>query len=317
MVSMDEISELSTTPSKSNLSPLRAKISKPAPSGPLSPDGSTASGKLSLRMEIEMKRERIKLEEESNYTFKPVFYTGNRRKDEGIRENRFDKLYSDALKRQITSQIKEEEAIKQIPFSPKFVSKSRSSSRSSSRSRSPGPSSRSSTPSKQKPEPPSFPFKPEISKRAKSIERPNTAPEIADRLYSHSHHAREKLERKRSEKDLKEMEDCTFAPKILDQKRSQSATRGLKVVERLSSYGEASKSRIAEKQKEKEEKEAAELTFKPQITAGKRPSTPSNLPVHERLSMSTDKPLSSHVVEALSEFTFKPRLVARSVSVRI
>lgn len=309
---MDEISELSNTPSKNNLSPLRAKILKAVPSGPLSPDGSTASGKASLRAEIELKRERLKLEEESNFTFKPVFYTGNRRKDEGIRENRFDKLYSDALKRQITSQIKEEEAVKQIPFSPKFVAKPRSSSRS----RSPGPSSRSSTPSKQKPDAPSFTFKPEISKRAKSIERPNTAPEIADRLYSHSHHAREKLDRKRSEKDIKDMEDCTFAPKILDPKRSQSATRGLKVVDRLSSYGEASKSRIAERQKEKEEKEGVELTFKPQIIANKRPSTPSNLPVHERLSMSTDKPLSSHVVEALSEFTFKPRLIARSVSVR-
>lgn len=315
---MDELSEMTTSPRKSK-SPMRASISKPEHSS----ENSSAIEKMSLRMEIELKRDKLKSQEEANFTYKPVMYTSRRLSttDNGNdRENRFDKLYSDALKRQITSIIKEEEAVKSIPFSPKLSTKTRSSSRS--RGESPS-GSRSNTPTRQKLEPPSFTFKPDISKRAKSIERPNSTPEISDRLYLNSEYARQKLQKKRSEKDLKDMEECTFSPKILDEKRSHSATRGMRLVDRLTSYGENTKHKIAEKQKVKEEKEAAQLTFRPSLVTKRSPTptTPSNsaitVPVYERLSMSTEKPLKPHVREALSEFTFKPHLVSRSVSVSL
>ncbi|RYG69944.1 hypothetical protein EON64_01470, partial [archaeon] len=94
--------------------------------------------KLSRREEIELRKEQRRQKEEANLTFKPVLSTSNhksRTNDAKPEETaRYQRLYSDALKRHIQKTWKEKEE-KEASFSPKLSTRPRSASRSSSASR--------------------------------------------------------------------------------------------------------------------------------------------------------------------------------------
>jgi hypothetical protein len=343
--------------------------------------------KITLRMEIMMKKEKLKQLEEANYTYKPKLYTNSARttpKSAGkgtssptpghnssfstslgddassTKENRFDKLYSDALKRHITQNQKEENKDKDLTFTPKMTtttkrSTSRSSSRGGSRSasrersaprersvdsRASGTSStqvnnsssnnqertgrQAATPTRTtrksiEPEKPTF--QPQITKRAKSIERGRDK-EVSNRLYEHGIHVKEKMERKRNEVEVKNMESCTFAPKIVETKRSSSASR-LNVVERMSKFEEQRQKKLQEALEQKKETEKS-FSFQPTLLA-KGANTASlynqqqqQLPFHERLTVPQEKSISSAAAEALSQLTFQPQIVSkRAPSVRL
>jgi ribosomal protein L34 len=67
-------------------------------------------------------------------------------------------------------------------------------------------------------------FQPKITKRAKSMGRlidKDKDKDVSQRLYENSYVYKEKLERKKTEKDLKELELCTFQP-LLNRSKRQS-----------------------------------------------------------------------------------------------
>eukprot|EP01040_Poterioochromonas_malhamensis_P010679 gene10679-11635_t len=287
--------------------------------------------KISLRMEIALKKEKLRLEEEANYTYKPKLYTNGRSKPQtptaaastptaADRENRFDKLYSDALQRHITQNTKEEQKDRDLTFTPKITkrassatrsgSASRSNSRSASRERgNDAPSDGRQTPRANarkslEPEKPSF--QPAITKRAKSIERARDK-EVSERLYEHGLHVKEKMDRKRVEAEQKELETCTFVPKV-DSKRSSSASR-LNVVERMGKFEEARQKKLQEAVDQKKETEKS-FSFQPTLLS-KRPTTPTQQPFYERLAIPHEKPVSHAAIEAMSQLTFHPQIVSK------
>jgi len=155
--------------------------------------------KLNPRQELELRKEKLRQEEEANFTFKPALVSSSRgrsRDPKALDENRFDKLYSDALKRHLQTQFKAEgEKDKDIPFAPRLATRGRSVSRGSSASR--GSARERNEPFHERltqttsPKPKALPeqkeltFKPTISKRAKSIERKELK-DPAERLYHHN-----------------------------------------------------------------------------------------------------------------------------------
>jgi hypothetical protein len=296
----------------------------------------TQQPKLSLRREIELRKAKQKEREEANYTFKPnIHQINNKVKGQDPpgtpRENRFDKLYSDALKRHITTHLREETKDRDLTFTPTIHSRStsRQNSRPSSRARTREPSverssrgasterdskpihERLSTPRQPKKEPENsdLTFTPTISKRAKAIETLGSQ-EVAKRLYEHSKMIQEKLELKRSESEQKAKETCTFSPQLIT-KRSTSTQRagGPSVVDRTMRFEEVRQLKLEEARRQKEEEELSQITLKPNLVTSRRPSTPSSRqPVHERLAVPLDKSVSPQVALAYSEYTFHPKL---------
>lgn len=319
-------------------------------------DDLTTPVKVNLRKEIELKKARAKADEEANLTFKPSMYTSHHKSNSSAtkapqssvemspRENRFDKLYSDALKRHLSSTTKEELLRdKELTFTPKLTSRSssRQNSRPSSRSKDRptnesvdttiATNATSATPVHERLSTPTrvlrrvdnsdnnseFSFTPSISKRAKSIERLG-AGEVSRRLYEHNNTAREKIEQKKIEYQQKELEACTFSPQLVA-KRSGSASRGKPITEtteplidRVTKYEENKKKKLEMARRMKEQDEIADATFKPVLVTNKRPSTPtSRMPVHERLAIPMEKSVSPSVALAYEELTFQPKLIAK------
>ncbi len=309
-------------------------------------DDSTTHPKLSLRREIELRKAKQKEQDEANYTFKPTIQSNQKVRSHDPpgtpRENRFDKLYSDALKRHITTHLREETRDRDLTFTPKIHSRStsRQNSRPSSRAKTRENSverparvpsaerdgkplhERLSTPrrTKKELENSDLTFTPTISKRAKAIETLGSQ-EVAKRLYEHSKMIQEKLELKRNESELKTKETCPFSPQLVT-KRSSSNQRGggsVGVVDRSMRFEEEKQMRLEEARRQKDEEELAQITLKPTLIASKRPTTPSSrLPVHERLAVPLDKSVSPQVALAYSEYTFHPKLhTKRAPSVSI
>eukprot|EP01039_Chlorochromonas_danica_P010885 gene10885-12099_t len=276
-----------------------------------------SSTKLNPRQELELKKEKLRQKEEANYTYKPQLVASSRGRSKEVKgadESRFDKLYSDALKRHLQSQWKEENGDKDLSFTPKLVSRGRSSSRGGSTSRSASKergepfherlSVASISPKKAALPEKDLTFKPTISKRAQSLERKEEK-DPAERLYHQNRVMKEKLLRKKSEADLKELEDCTFAPAIIGLKNGNGADREA-LLERMQKFEAQRAKRIEDIQKQKEESENAKLTFKPSLNIKKRSSTPTGKPekpVYERLSAPLERP----VVED-PNLTFKPKI---------
>jgi hypothetical protein len=157
-----------------------------------------STAKLNPRQELELRKEKMRQENEENYTFKPALSTSHRdrgRDPKAVDESRFDKLYGDALKRHLQSQWKNDAVDnKETPFVPKLATRGRSStrggstSRSSSKERSEPFHARLSNTTSPKPlvDPyKELTFKPSITKRGKSIERAELK-DPAERLYHHN-----------------------------------------------------------------------------------------------------------------------------------
>jgi hypothetical protein len=288
-----------------------------------------------------LKKDKKAREEEANLTFRPhVNRVGSRThssapsttsKDLG---NRFDALYSDALKRHLETKWKETSDEKDLTFTPKITARggrsrsgsaanSRVQSRASSREREATvPESTierlHSTPKgklKHGVDPDNkLTFRPEITKRAMSIDRK----ESAKRLYESNSLDKEKARRAKEVSLAKEreLENCTFSPK-LNQTTKYDAKEKLDLKERMARFEEMKRKRIEDAQKQKIEEELAAAPFKPAFQAKlKRAPTPTK-PFPERLSQPFERHVPSEVVAELNaSMTFKPTLVSkRSASV--
>jgi hypothetical protein len=268
------------------------------------------------KMEIALRKERQQLEEEAQYTYKPTLNKAKKghEKDKPD-ENRFDRLYSDALKRHLESKWKESVDDKDLTFKPKISAKG-SNSRSSSRERGTMDNAiRIQTPKKVV-EVKEFSFKPTITKRAQSIDRSQHR-ETPERLYLHSKVAKEKQEKLKLDFDQKNMEDCTFTPKT--NMAAKSTPQKLDLTERMDKYEEFKNRRREEALRVKNEQEIQGVTFKPVIKLTKRSSTPTKTSVYERLSsVDREREISASYAEVEAQMTFKPQLISkRSASVSL
>lgn len=298
----------------------------------------TASA-MTPRMEIMLKKERKAKEEAANLTFKPhVNRNGSFASKTGAGKdtsNRFDALYSDALKRHLETKWKETVDEKELTFTPKITERgrsltssrnpSRAGSRASSRERE-GTITESTverlhaTPKgklKHGVDPDNkLTFKPEITKRAMSIDRK----ESAKRLYVSNSIEKEKTKAAMRDQEVKEreLENCTFSPKV-NQTSKYTPKEKVDLRDRMSKFEEMKKLKIQEAQRLKAEQELADATFKPVLKAKpKRAATPTK-PFHERLAQPFERHVPSSVAAELSAtMTFKPTLVTkRAASVRV
>jgi hypothetical protein len=244
--------------------------------------------RMSRREEINLKREQKKREEESQYSYKPNI---PRRKsaseangvagadanspvkaEEGAAAtvDPFTRMYSDARKKQEEQKkavVKPEYTFKpNIPGSNKDKDRAKSPLQTSARLY--------QTPArKEVHEEPKPSFKPQISKRAKSLER-NANVSTADRLYAQAVIAKEKQEKLRESVLKQEEQNNTFAPNIHHDAKGKSNTttapeRSAPISERMQRYIEERNKKLEEARKEKEAKELAEITLKPKISSSK------------------------------------------------
>eukprot|EP01038_Epipyxis_sp_PR26KG_P005259 gene5259-7308_t len=292
---------------------------------------------MSKRMAIMLKKELQKKQEEDNYTYKPKIIETKRVQQDGVSSDgssRFDRLYSDALKRHLDVKVKAD-SYERPSFHPTISDSSRGRSRSREKGSKSGDKSVDSTSRSSSVDiatklynqhignvsaevkaeyTPSF--KPKISKRAKSLDRaPELNGSVTERLFNQTKTHKEKELKAAAEAKLREKEICTFKPKI---KRSSSTGKmGVKdndqmeVTERLLKFGELSKKKIEEAKKIKASNENKHLSFKPKIKTTSRSSTPNGTSVYERLSHPVEKNLSLITAEVEAEMTFQPRLVSK------
>lgn len=321
----------SERPAQTNLiSPnanFRARLSSSVPETDSLAD-SVDVPKVNLKLEIMMKKERQRIEEEANFTYKPTLFT-NKKDPEGTpKENRFDKLYNDAMKRHLDDKLKVDNVEdKELTFAPRFSTPkssrptSRGHSRSSSRERGGAQGSVNESMNSEKlgtsirsqkssAGDDNLTFRPNITPRAKSIERSHMR-DVSERLYQQSQHLKEKLERKRSEAELKVTENCTFEPKLNGPKRSSSVNKAEDLVKRMASFEDQKKKKLEDAKKEQEELEKNKAPFRPQLITSKRPATPTKVPVYERLSLTPTKDHSQVIQESNAELTFKPQLISK------
>ena len=282
------------------------------------------------KMEVLLKKELRQRQEESQYTFKPALATKSDRKKRddgqgnGPDANRFDRLYSDALKRHLESKWKEANDAGELTFTPKISAKaarSLSRPRSRERPRGGGGGTRDShndaawnrlydAPTGRLRNPADEPtFQPSISKRAKSLDRR----ESAKRLYA-PEVTSERREKLKQELEEQQLEECTFSPELNYKSKYNRKPMKDDVMTRMSKYEATKQSRLLAMQREKEEHDLEGVTFKPELvsSAKKRSSTPNrNQPLVERLTKPIERIHAETVAEANAEMTFRPRLVSR------
>eukprot|EP00600_Ochromonadales_sp_CCMP1393_P007923 CAMPEP_0174969556 /NCGR_PEP_ID=MMETSP0004_2-20121128/8834_1 /TAXON_ID=420556 /ORGANISM="Ochromonas sp., Strain CCMP1393" /LENGTH=349 /DNA_ID=CAMNT_0016219071 /DNA_START=117 /DNA_END=1166 /DNA_ORIENTATION=- len=295
---------------------------------------------MSPRMEILLKKERKAREEAAQLTFQPhVNHPHKKAPPKAVQshtqQNRFDALYSDALKRHLETKWKESaDVTKELTFQPKITSRghsragsratSRAGSRAGSRASSPGtpertsavdnPGDRLHSHSKGKlkhgPDPDKqLTFSPQITSRAKSIDRK----ESAKRLYQSNSIQKEKAKaaQREMEQRERELENCTFAPQTNKPNRFTPKTNE-DIRDRMSKYEEMKQKRLREAQRAKVRDELADVTFKPALEAKPtRGATPTK-PFSERLAQPFDRSIPDSVAAELNAtMTFKPTLVSK------
>ena len=339
----DEVEEIVQTPSRKTSRVVNT------PTGRLSTsDLEKTTSTMTPRMEIMLKKEKKAREDAANLTFRPHVNKANGHAMNNVSssgpDNRFDALYSDALKRHLECKWKENAAEdKDLTFTPKITERgrsrassragSRAGSRASSREReAAGPESTTtgerlhSTPKgklKHGVDPDNqLTFKPEITKRAMSIDRK----ESAKRLYTPNSIEKEKAkdQQRYTEAQQRELEDCTFSPK-LNQPNKFSPKTKVDIRERMSKFEEMKNKKLQDAKRLKAEQELADATFHPVMmskstkiaaAAASASGTPAK-PFHERLAHPFERHVPDEVVAELNaSMTFKPTLATkRSASV--
>lgn len=272
----------------------------------------------SLRLEIMLRKEREKIEEEANYTYKPKII-GDLRRSLSCDADRFSRLYGDAITRQNQHKQKSSQEV-ELTFKPVITSMARS--RGSSRDRS-GKSvgerlytcaiaKSTTTPEKSKDS--EAVFSPTISRRAQSIE-PTSKDETCSRLYQYSRVLREKLERLESENEAKSLESCTFTPVIISKTRASSAEpRGdATLPARMKEFEQYRRRKLVEKIHKKDEEEMKEATFKPKLISksGKRESA---MPLLERLVRPKATDRAALEAKVYAENTFRPQIFTKETT---
>ena len=299
---------------------------------------STESKTLSRRQEFMLKREARLKEEEAQLTFRPHIQT-RRGRDEAARNSveegtsRFEKLYSEARKRQEDSNKNEKVIIQNCTFQPKITPRARSKERSGSieeRLYSSRGAGKRDPKLDQSVNSSGASFTPKITKRAKSLERTEATP---DRLYSRAQIIQEKHNQLKEQLAKRELEECSFSPKTNNngrsgsaqkersgsatKDRSQSPARKIDVGERMQRYLEERQRRLEEAKQAKVEAESANITFKPQLIAKKVTAKKDNdnSDVFTRLASLADKE-PKITADYDTECTFQPNITTRRSPVR-
>jgi len=289
------------------------------------------------RMEIMLRKEKKAREDAAQLTFRPhVNRKGNGSSPSSATlsgkdsANRFDALYSDALKRHLEGKWKESADQKELTFTPKITERGRSrassrngsrvGSRASSREREGGatvtPNSIDRLHSTQKGnlkhgvDPDNkLTFKPEITKRAMSIDRKETA----KRLYTPNSIEKERTKAAIREIEIREreLENCTFSPQLY-QSTKYAPKEKVDIRERMARFEEMKKQRQLERQQQQLEQEKADASFKPALMAKpKRAPTPTK-PFHERLAQPFERSVPAEMEKEINaSMTFKPTLVSK------
>lgn len=269
------------------------------------------------RLEIEKKKEQKLREEESNLTFKPTLFVRKGRSSgkNDSSDNRFDRLYSDAVKRHLEEKWKQNMDDPDLTFKPKLTSKtprSRSASRERDDRLHQTPTGHVTVEVKDE----KFSFKPEITKKAKNIGR--SQGETAANLYMHSKTSMEYQQMLKAEASQKQAETCTFAPRTNLSTRPPSRGRGEDLTVRMSKFEQMKQQKLADAIKSKKEREDARLTFSPAVTKRAQSSSRSSTPVYERLAAGAGSSSSSRSQTPTggaskydTELTFKPQLFSK------
>jgi hypothetical protein len=269
------------------------------------------------RLEIEKKKEQKLREEASNLTFKPTLFVrkGMPKGKIDQSDNRFDKLYNDAIKRHLEDKWKQHIDDPDLTFKPKLTSRA-SRSRSASRERDERLHQSATGHVTVEVKEEKFSFKPEITKKAKNIGR--SQGETATNLYMHSKTSAEYLHMLKTEASQKQAEVCTFAPRTNVGSRPPSRGRGEDLAARMSKFEQMKQQKLADAIKSKEEREAARTPFSPAVTKRAQNSSRSSTPVYERLATaSSSRPQtptgknSRTLTKYDTELTFKPQLFSK------
>jgi hypothetical protein len=299
-----------------------------------------------------IKKEQQRQRDEAQFTYQPIIFTQRSPSSQRMsreQENRFEKLYGDAVKRQITGKIVQQVAKdvvydRDLTFSPRLSKKGANLSRSASRERlgisrssscsevgsiaSTARTFRSRSPSPARSE---FSFSPQITKKAQlSADRRSLSAEqffsdepSTSRLYRQAAVLQEKAAIKKEEFEQLSMQECTFAPRLATSRASvtrkvqeeQQYGNGLDVSERLMRREHIRKIKLEQAKLELDAKQRENLTFKPQIKELKsRSSSPARpADVVERLLTPTAKSRNAEIAEAEAnaQLTFHPKIPSR------
>ena len=268
--------------------------------------------KLTPRQQVAAVREARRKERFDKPTFKPNLVSSHATAGESTTSSsssRFDRLYYDAKQRQ--EKEKQSPSLSESEFKPKITARGRAMSRERNAD------TPLSEPRARKTEQPIV-STPVITKRASSIDR---AGNIGDRLYSTAAVSAAKKEKAKQDVAKRLSSDCTFAPKMaVGKSRSSSASRlsvtPAEVVARQQKYEESRAKRRAELVSAKEQRDVAELKFKPTLAA--QSVNDSLLPqtaednattVFDRLQKTVVKDLTELQEQLDAELTFKPKVV--------
>lgn len=286
----------------------------------------------SLRDEIRHRKEKEKQDDEAQFTFRPqvnAYKKGHPLANDAVKENRFDKLYGDALKRHLTSQVKVSEdpskRDKDLTFKPKISTLGAKQSRSSSRERL--GISRSNSRSRD-----ASHSRDASQERGDSRDRSGLASDSEDttnnnRTGRSRSNSNTGLNRSRGVSKILEEQQAmmTFRPVISKRAKSierQRQQEDQNIVERLYQKEKQVKEKMDQKKSDIEQLRMQECTFAPSVVTKPKPfSGQSNLEVTERLrrfeemkKKKLEEALRKREEEEAEKLTFKPQISRRAQS---
>ena len=274
---------------------------------------------ISLRKEIEAKKDEKRRQEEASCTFQPTL-SARRGRDSSVKPvvgSRFDHLYDDAIKRKEDGPKGKVE--EQSSFKPSISPRARSIS--SDRKASDmvnslhNASGAGRVTVKEAPKEEENTFKPVITRRASSLER-NSVTDTNLRLYAFRTRQEENIQKKKEEAEVKRASECTFAPKVSRSRSSSRDSIGSQkpVIDRLLQYGEERKAKLEVEQKLKADKDAIGETFQPQITRSKLAPVvgADDTDVYTRLALPIEKDFSAQLAANDADLTFQPKVTPRT-----
>ena len=273
--------------------------------------GSEPGVKLTRREQVQRMREQRQREEQENLTFKPSV-PSSRGRDPTV--NRFDKLYGEAKSRKekvivptdaptFKPTITPLGQTKKRSQTPEGVSKILHSTRSARK--------------ETKVEDSVHTFRPQISKRGKSLDR-NRDISPSTRLYAQAEITKQKLAKKVEEKAKADTKDCTFTPQT-NASKTVSATPPNKedadVTHRMQKYMLLKEKKLEQLRQAKALEESQVATFKPTTYTSNRRSlsrerSAEQGDVFHRLHSTASTRRMSGEGGGDSECTFRPTLVA-------
>lgn len=277
--------------------------------------------------QVKAMREAKKRDLLENLTFKPMLISstaGAAGETTTSASTRFDRLYYDAKQRLEKEKSAVVAAAAAEIFKPKITARAASRERQSDAARSRGDAVQSeqrgraaSRTDQSRPA-----ATPAITKRASSIDRSG---KVGERLYTAAVASAVKKEQVKQETAKKMAAECTFSPKLSGGARRSTSTSRMsvtpaEVAARQQQYEEARAKRRTDLVKSQEQRETAELKFKPTLAAQSvndslRPQDDATT-VFERLQKATTKDHAELQQEIDPELTFRPKVAPYALSNR-